>query len=105
MSRQLDKPMDEGSFKQLTLVANSIAIFQMAVKMESPGSKRRAMYADILMRLKRLERSIDGNLEGRVLDASVAFYNRLGDAVTKFMGSFKDARPVGRDEKGRFVKL
>ena len=105
MSRKLDQPMSEDDFIQITLLANSIAIFQMAISLEKQGSKRRREYADILMRLRRVERSIEGNLEGRTLDASVAFYDRMGDAVQRFRDSFKDARPVGRDKKGRFVKL
>jgi len=103
--KQLDKPMTDIDFQQLTLIANSIAIFQMAIKMESQGSSRRKEYADILMRLRRVERTINGNLEDRVLDASIAFYDRLGDAVARFMRSFEDAKPVGRNKKGRFVKI
>lgn len=105
MSKQLDKPMTDGDFQQLTLVANSIAVFQMAIKMEKQGSTRRREYADILMRLRRAERGIPGHLEGRSIDASVKFYDKLGDAVAKFRDSFKDAKPVGRNKKGRFVKL
>lgn len=104
-NRQLSAPMTENDFQQLTLLANSIAIFTMAIKLEKQGSKRRAIYSDILMRLKRAERSIPGHLEGRITDQSVKFYNRLGEAVTAFLGSFKDAKPVGRDKKGKFTKL
>lgn len=105
MSRNLSRPMTDDDFKQLTLVANSIAVFQMAIKLEKQGSTRRRDYADILMRLKRVERTIPGHLEERVTDASVKFYDRLGDAVTLFLQSFEDAKPVGRDKKGRFEKL
>lgn len=105
MSRKLDKPMTDSNFQQLTLLANSIAIFQMAIHMEKQGSRRRMDYADILKRLRRVEASIEGHLEERTTDASVAFYDRMGDAVQKFRDSFKDARPVGRDSKGRFTKL
>jgi hypothetical protein len=105
MSRQLDKPMSDESFQQLVLLSNSIAVFQMAIKMEKQGSPRRREYGDILMRLRRVERTIPGNLDGRVIDASAAFYARLEEAVARFRDSFKDARLVGRDKKGRFVKL
>lgn len=105
MSRKLDQPMNDEDFQQLVLLSNSIAVFQMAIKMEKQGSKRRTEYADILKRLRRVESTIPGNLEGRVIDNSTAFYARLEDAVARFRDSFKDARPVGRDKKGRFTKL
>lgn len=103
--RQLDTPMTDENFQQLVLLSNSIAVFQMAIKMEKQGSPRRIKYGDILMRLRRVERTIPGNLEGRVVDASDTFYRRLEKAVACFCGSFKDAKPVGRDKHGRFTKL
>lgn len=90
MSRSLLKPMDEDSFMQLTLLANSIAIFEIVLRMEKPGSDRRRAYADILKRLRRCERSIEGHLEERTLDASKEFYSDMEAAVVKFRKSFKE---------------
>lgn len=105
MSKQLQHPMNENNFQQLVLVANAIAVFQMAIKLE-PVGKRRGDYADVLKRLRRLESSIPGYLAPEVsLGQSKLFYDRMGSAVGKFMDSFKDARPVGRDKKGRFAKI
>lgn len=106
MSRSLSKPMIENDFKQLVLVANAIAVFQMAIKLETADKRRRTAYALALRDLRRIESSIPGNLDRGVAEVqSSKFYNRLGDAVQKFMDSFKDAKPVGRDSKGRFVRI
>ena len=100
--RNLNKPMTDSDFQQITLLANSIAVFEMAIKMEKQGSPRRCEYANILMRLRRAESSIPGHLEGRTLDQSIKFYRDMEVAVGRFRRSFEDAKPVGRDEKGRF---
>lgn len=106
MSKSNERWMTENSFKQLVLVANSIAVFQTAIKMEPAGSKRRTAYSCILRDLRRLESSIPGALPLDVsLDQSKLFYDRLGTAVQKFIESFNPAKPVGRDSKGRFTKL
>lgn len=106
MAKQLDKPMTEIDFQQLTLVANSIAVFQMAIKLEPPGSQRRKDYADILMRLRRVEKTIPGYLSPEISNVqSVKFYERLGDAVAKFMDSYNTPKLLGRDAQGRFIKI
>lgn len=102
---KLSKPMTDSDFQQITLLANSIAVFEMAIKMEKQGSTRRAEYANILMRLRRAERSIEGHLEGRTLDQSIKFYQDMEVAVGRFRRSFNDAKPVGRDTKGKFISL
>lgn len=99
MAKQLDKPISEIDFQQLTLVANAIAVFQFAIQLEKPGSERRRMYADALMRVKRIESAIPGHMEGRTIDDSKRFYNRINDASIGFLKSFRDAQPVGRDSR------
>ncbi len=98
-SRKLSLPMTDADFQQVTLLANSIAIFEIAIKLEKAGSVRRRDYADILKRLRRVEHTIEGNLENRTLDASIAFYRDMEQAVGRFRRSFADVTPVDRDEK------
>ena len=104
--KSMDKPMTQGDFKQLTLLANAMAVIKMSMAYGGLNQQRKAEYAEVMKRLKRLESSIPGYLAPEVsLDQSKLFYDRMGTAVQKFIDSFNPAQPVGRDAKGRFTKL
>lgn len=106
MGKLLDNPITTHDFQQLTLVANLIAIRQIALKRELVKSKTRQLLSDLLMRVKRVEASIPGHLNERSIIASEVFYNDLTKSVDKFLVSFIDGPPtVARNAKGKFIKL
>lgn len=101
---KLDLPMSLGDFKQVTLLANMIAICQIVIRLEPSGTERRAAYANMHKDAKRIENSIPGHLHGRSIDASTRFYADMESAVGRFLKSFDEYKPPVRDSKGRLQR-
>lgn len=99
---KLDVPMTEHDFQQMTLLANLIAVIGTVIQREKPNSKRRVAYSMMMRDAKRIENSIPGNLEGRSIEESVAFYEDMQKAVYKYLRSFNPPKQVTRGKNGRF---
>lgn len=103
--RLLDEPMTEFDFQQLTLIANLMAVCKR-LSVRETNMERKSAFGLVMRDVKRIESSIKGYLDPRIAEGSAdRFYFEMEKAVIKFLNSFKDAKPVGRDSNGRFVRL